>query len=63
RENITVLDTICADGTYLKPVVIFKAKQLSAGWVCNNPVKASYALISCTPKGWTENKLAVNYLK
>ncbi|KAF9508864.1 hypothetical protein BS47DRAFT_1302188, partial [Hydnum rufescens UP504] len=27
-ENITVLETICADGTYLTPIVIFKANQV-----------------------------------
>ncbi|KAF9518054.1 hypothetical protein BS47DRAFT_1272984, partial [Hydnum rufescens UP504] len=29
RENITVLNTFCADGSCLTPIVIFKAKQLS----------------------------------
>jgi hypothetical protein len=37
RENITVIETICADGTCLKPTVIFKAKNLWTSWMENNP--------------------------
>ncbi|KAF9513196.1 hypothetical protein BS47DRAFT_1296650, partial [Hydnum rufescens UP504] len=63
-ENITILDTICADGSCLTPIVIFKAKQLSVGWMQDNPLKASYvpltkedgshtylaSIVSCVPQ-------------
>ena len=32
RENVSVMVTICADGTYLTPTVIFKAKHLNSTW-------------------------------
>ncbi|KAJ7258843.1 hypothetical protein C8J57DRAFT_997470, partial [Mycena rebaudengoi] len=28
KENITVIVTICADGTYLKPTIIMKGQHL-----------------------------------
>ena len=28
RENVTALVTICADGTWIEPLVIFKAKYI-----------------------------------
>ena len=42
RENITVLVTICADGTSLPPAVIYKGQAFHSSWVQDNPVKASY---------------------
>lgn len=41
RENITVIVTICADGTSLPPAVIFKGKAFQVKWKQNNPAKAS----------------------
>ena len=41
RENITVLVTICADGTSLPPAVIYKGQAFHSSWVQDNPVKAS----------------------
>jgi hypothetical protein len=32
RENVSVMVTICADGTYLTPTVIFKAKHFNSAW-------------------------------
>lgn len=36
RENVTALVTICADGTSLKPLVIFKGRYLMSKWTENN---------------------------
>ena len=33
RENVTVIVTICADGTYLKPLIIFKGKLFRQSWI------------------------------
>lgn len=41
RENITVLVTICADGTSIPPAVIFKGKAFLVKWLQDNPTKAS----------------------
>lgn len=36
RENVTAIVTICADGTWPKPVVIFKAQCIMSKWTKNN---------------------------
>jgi hypothetical protein len=41
RENVTVLVTICADGTTVSPMIIFKAKNFQARWRNDNVAGAS----------------------
>jgi hypothetical protein len=41
RENVTVLVTICADGTTLKPTIIFKGKNFLKKWGEDNVAGAS----------------------
>lgn len=42
RENVTVMVTICADGTDdVPPTIIFKGKNFNKKWAKNNPLKAS----------------------
>ena len=41
RENMTVIITICADGTALHPTIIFKAARFNSAWRENNVSKAS----------------------
>lgn len=41
RELITLLSTICGDGTALTPTVIFKGKNLLHCWIENNPLGCS----------------------
>ena len=41
RENITVLVTICADGTSIPPAVIYKGTGFHSSWVQDNPLNAS----------------------
>lgn len=41
RENTTVIATICADGTALSPIVIFKGKHYQMKWLQDNPLDAS----------------------
>lgn len=41
RENVTALVTICADGSCLKPTIIFKGKNIMAKWGENNSSEAS----------------------
>jgi hypothetical protein len=42
RENITVLPTICADGTSLAPTVIYKGEAFQTKWLQDNPLNARY---------------------
>lgn len=44
QENITVIVTICADGTSLAPAVIFKGSGYQVEWNEENPLDAEYAL-------------------
>jgi hypothetical protein len=41
RENITILETICADGTSIPPAVIFKGSAYQVKWAQDNPANAS----------------------
>jgi hypothetical protein len=36
RENVTAIVTICADGTTLRPTIIFKGVQFMKKWAENN---------------------------
>lgn len=41
RENTTAIHTICADGTFLAPLVIFKGTAFKVKWLeQENPLKA-----------------------
>ena len=40
RELVTVIETVCADGTALRPCIIFKAKRRDLEWGRNNPCGA-----------------------
>jgi hypothetical protein len=40
RELVTIIETVCADGTALPPCVIFKAKRRDLEWGRNNPCEA-----------------------
>jgi hypothetical protein len=41
RENTTVIVTICGDGTYIKPAVIYKGQTYNVRWDQENPTSAS----------------------
>ncbi|KIJ70358.1 hypothetical protein HYDPIDRAFT_78831 [Hydnomerulius pinastri MD-312] len=60
RENITVLVTICADGTTIAPAVIFKGKAYQSKWIENNPLKAS---VGYSKKGWTDGEIGALWIK
>ena len=36
RENITAVITICADGSTVRPLLIFKGKKMNKSWFNNN---------------------------
>ena len=41
RENTTVIVTICADGSTIPPITIFKGKHYQLNWQQDNPLNAS----------------------
>lgn len=45
HEAIITVITICADGTSIPPLVIFKGEAFSVKWAENNPLKASYVIV------------------
>ncbi|CAK5278846.1 unnamed protein product [Mycena citricolor] len=60
RENTTVIATICADGTALKPTVIFKGHAYQLSWLQDNPTEAN---VTYQEKGWTNQEITVEYLR
>ncbi|SJK99862.1 uncharacterized protein ARMOST_03173 [Armillaria ostoyae] len=60
RENVTVIVTICADGTSTPPAVIFKGRAYQVNWKQDNPANAS---IGYSKKGWTNGKIGVEWIK
>ena len=44
RENITVIVTICGDGTAPSPMVIFKGEGFQVRWKQDNPLNALYCI-------------------
>ncbi|KIJ36162.1 hypothetical protein M422DRAFT_179827, partial [Sphaerobolus stellatus SS14] len=47
KETVTALVTICADGSVLRPTIIFKGKNLR---------------FACSPNGWTDGELAMRWM-
>lgn len=43
REMVTIIETVCADGTSIAPLVIFQAKRRVLEWGKNNPGNARLA--------------------
>lgn len=41
RENATALITICADGTCIRPLIVFKSEYLHTQWFDNNVSNAA----------------------
>nr|VWO98225.1 Serine/threonine-protein kinase CST20 (EC [Ganoderma boninense] len=60
RENVTVLVTICADGTSITPAVIFKGDAYHPNWDQPNPGNAALAH---SKKGYTDGEIGVEWIK
>ena len=65
REWITVIPTICADGTTLPTSVIMasKAYDIWDTWVEDIPPTDDQINVSSSPTGWTNKKLGLAWLK
>lgn len=47
RELVTIIETVCADGSSLPPSVIFEAKRRNLEWGRNNPCNARSDFPEC----------------
>ena len=77
RENITILPTICADGTSVPPTVIYKGEAFQTKWLQENPLDARYgptkfnmrktkltsSRMSYQKKGYTDGEISVAWLE
>ena len=59
REWITILATICMDGTYLPPSLIYQAisGNLQDTWLDEIRPEKNEAFFSSSPTGWTNDEL------
>jgi hypothetical protein len=64
REWITLLATICADGSALPPGLIYAGKegQLQSPWV-DEVSKDTRAFFSASATGWTNDNIALAYME
>ncbi|KAF8811877.1 hypothetical protein BYT27DRAFT_7221312 [Phlegmacium glaucopus] len=58
-ELVTIIETVCANGSALQPTVIFEGKRMNLGWTKKNPCHAS---VACSPNGWTDQELGAKLL-
>ena len=61
QEWITAVECICADGTSISPLIIFKGESLLSGWVPPNEA-ADWQFVS-NSKGWTSNDIGLQWLR
>jgi len=59
RELVTVIETLCADGSVLFPFVINKGVGHYLGWYKNLTLDQKEFKFSYSPKGWVDDRLAM----
>jgi hypothetical protein len=64
-EWVTLLATVCADGTALAPSIIYQldSNTLQALWVAEIDTEKHDCFISSSPSGWTNNELGLAWLE
>ena len=64
REWITILATICADGSSLPPSIIYSAKSSNVynHWVDDIPESDDLVHVGATPSGWTNDEYGFDWL-
>ncbi|KIK20325.1 hypothetical protein PISMIDRAFT_106027 [Pisolithus microcarpus 441] len=60
KETITVMVTICADGSTILPTCIYKGQTFSTNWHQDNTLQASVAYSN---KGWTDGTIGWLWIK
>jgi len=64
REWVTLIASICADGSALTPCLIYKGAngQVDTSWVSDaEPLEDKY-FVAASDKGWTNNHIAMQWL-
>lgn len=61
QEWITGVECICADGTFVPPLIIFKGETLSHQWI--PPNISNDWRFGCNSKGWTSNERGNQWLR
>ena len=64
REWITILATICMDGSYLPPSIIYQATSgnLQDTWLDGFDPQKDEAFFTSSPTGWTNDELGFSWL-
>ena len=61
QEWVTAVECICADGTIIPPLIIFKGENINTQWV--PPGLPGDWKWACNTKGWTSNIHGVEWLR
>jgi hypothetical protein len=61
QEWVSMVECICADGTILPPLGIFKGKNILQNWIPNEVLDKWF--FSANTKGWTSNLHGLEWLK
>jgi len=64
QEWVSIIECICADGSAISPLVIFKGENLSTTCIPGNIYEDSNDWkITCNSKGWTSNQHGLEWLR
>lgn len=61
RETVTIIETICADGTVLRPLIIWKGK-VHTNKMYAELEKRNKVAFTTSKKGYTDNQITLEYL-
>jgi len=61
REIITVIETVCAAGGVLPPMIIYKGRAHYKGWTAL-VAAGDKAFFAISEKGWTSRSIGVDFL-
>ena len=62
HEWVTVLECICADGTPISPLVIFKGEKLISEWILPANPEEDWRF-ACSRRGWTNDDIGLEWLR
>ena len=60
-EWVLVIEAISATGNYIRPLVMFKGKEVQKSWFTAEDIPDR--LVTRTKKGWTSNDIGLRWLK
>jgi hypothetical protein len=62
RDSVTVIQSICADGSHTPPFIIYKGRVHISAWYEEASIPRNWKL-SVSENGWTNNALGLEWLK